>query len=150
MTVELWYMAHPVGAAARAGVAVNLERAGRWLTWLRKVEPDKAILAPWLGTLLVGADDDFNPADRARGLRDNCVAAAAFGRIALVGGRISSGMGDELEAVLGVRGTISDLTPYGLEPPAPEIRILPGVVLRGGQHAWRRRESSRRTDWRRP
>lgn len=144
MTTELWYMAHPVGAADRAGVDANLARAGRWLTWLRRVEPTAIISAPWLATLLVGSDDDADPAQRARGLYDNCTIAARFGRIVLVGGRISSGMGDELLCVLDACGIVSDLTAFGEEPPA---RIwAPGVLERGvtvwdercaGPNAWR-------------
>ena len=138
MSVELWYMAHPVGAADRAGVEANLARAGRWLTWLRRCEPGVAILAPWLGNLLVGADDDFNPADRARGLRDNCAAAAAFGRIVLVGGRISSGMGVELDAVLAVAGDVSDLISLGPEPGT--MVYQPGILLQHGRFWWNARD----------
>lgn len=115
--ITVWYLAHPVGAADRAGVAANLARAGRWLAWLLAHEPDTAVTAPWLATMLAGVQDDCNPEHRARGMRDNLAVASAMDGIVLVGGRISSGMQSELDAVTAAGGCVSDLTWLGEEPP---------------------------------
>lgn len=153
MRTTLWYLAHPVGAADRAGVEANLARAGRWLAFLLAVEPGVAIVAPWLATMLAGVQDDMNPEHRARGMRDNLVAAARCDGIVLVGGRISAGMSQEIAAVLDEMGEVADLTGLGAHPPAlgdVTAPVVTGVMLRHGRAAWRRRQNSRTTAWSRP
>lgn len=151
--VELWYLAHPVGAADRAGVEANLARAGRWLAFLLAVEPNVAIIAPWLATMLAGVQDDANPEHRRRGMRDNLAAARRCDGIVLCGGRISIGMGDEIGAVLDESGAVSDLTAIGDEPP-PLMTVTgpvtPGVMLEHGRRAWNRRQNDRSVAWSRP
>ncbi len=108
----IWYMAHPVAGDVQANVA----RAIRWLAWLRKQEPEACIIAPWIPALLAG-EDDADPAQRERGLRDCELVAGLVDAIVLVGGRISSGMQRELDVITGNGGAVADLTRLGAEPP---------------------------------
>lgn len=113
---QLVYMGHPVSG----DVDGNVKRALRWLAWLRRMNCQDVIIAPWIAALLAGEDDN-DPAQRARGLADCEVAAARCDGIVLVGGegaRRSSGMRLEVAAVLGAHGWVSDLTRLGAEPPA--------------------------------
>lgn len=142
----VWYMAHPVGAPDRAGIELNLERAAMWLAFLMEAEPDAVITAPWLGPLIARVQDDANPAHRARGMRDNLVIAGRCDGIVLVGGRVTFGMHDELEAVVGNGGRVSLLTSYGRLPPGPERPLVPGLLLRSGEAHWRRVRGTR--EWR--
>lgn len=134
-TIELAYMAAPVGAPTVAEVDANIARAVRWNAFLLDAAPDLAIIAPWLATLLGGVQHDHVPEHRARGLRDNLVAARRCDGIILVAGRISSGMTDELGVLLGTGGWVCDLTRLGLEPP-PVSAFAPGGVIQLGRAAW--------------
>lgn len=111
----IWYMAHPVAGDAKS----NAQRALRWLAWLRKQEPEAIITAPWLASLLSG-DDDADPRQRERAVREGEVIAAMCDGVILVGGRISSGMQRELDICAGNGGTICDLTSLGADPPDDE------------------------------
>jgi hypothetical protein len=136
--LPLVYMAAPVGAPTPAEVDANVARAVRWFSFLLDAEPDVAIIAPWLAALLGRVQHDHDPAHRARGLRDNIAAARRCDGIALVGGRISSGMGDELNAVRVERGWVCDLTDYGPEPPV-SLFYKPGEILADGLARWAQR-----------
>ncbi len=119
MIVQVWFMSHPVGAESERGVWGNLQRAARWLRWLRLRCPNVTIIAPWLGPLLAGTEDDSNAEDRERGLRDCCAVVERCDGIILCGGRISSGMQRELDACCDHgQGYVADLTSLGDEPPA--------------------------------
>jgi hypothetical protein len=114
MTNEtIWYMAHPVAGAASA----NAARALRWLAWLRKREPEACIIAPWLAAILAG-DDDEDPKQRARGLRESALVASQCDGVVLVGGVVSEGMQGELDACAENGGMVCDLTALGDEPPS--------------------------------
>lgn len=113
--VNVWYLAHPVSG----DVPANLARAGRWLRWLRLRCPHVTIIAPWLGPLLAGLENDSDPADRERGLRDCCAVVERCDGIILCGGRVSSGMQREVDALCAHgQGYVADLTSLGDEPPA--------------------------------
>lgn len=86
------------------------------LAWLRKHEPERVIIAPWIASILAG-EDDFDPAQRERGMLDAEELATRVDGIVLCGGRISSGMGRECIAVCRAGGIASDLTSLGEEPP---------------------------------
>lgn len=111
----IWYMAHPVAGDVQA----NVQRALRWLAWLRKEEPEACIIAPWIPALLAGEDDN-DPAQRERGLRDCELVAELVDAIVLVGGSVSRGMQRELDAVTRNGGAVADLTKLGAEPPTAE------------------------------
>lgn len=140
MPRELVYLAHPVGG----DVDGNVKRALAWLAWLRRGEPGRAIVAPWIAGILAGENDD-DPEQRERGLLDCETTCERVDGIVLVGGRISSGMQREIERVKlrrwrGVRpqpGWISDLTSLGATAPGTWAHSL-GIL------AWGRREWSRR------
>ncbi len=116
MIVQVWFMSHPVGAESERGVWGNLQRAARWLRWLRLRCPNVTIIAPWLGPLLAGTEDDSNAEDRERGLRDCCAVVERCDGIILCGGRISSGMQRELDVAIS-SCDVCDLTELGEEPP---------------------------------
>lgn len=110
---QLIYMGHPVSG----DVDGNVERALLWLAWLRRMHRDTAIIAPWIAALLSG-EDDGDPEQRDRGLRDCAITAARCDGIVLVGPRISTGMLRELAACRDAGGWVSNLTALGATPPA--------------------------------
>lgn len=112
MTRPVLYMAHPVGG----DVASNLDRAERWLTWLRTSFRETTFIAPWITAIRTGENDD-DPAQREMGLVDDCAVVERCDAIVLVGGRVSSGMDRESKH----SSVIFDLTPLGDEPPGPEV-----------------------------
>ena len=115
------YLAHPVGAATVDGVRANLARAKRWL-WAVRRATEWSICAPWIpsveAVLDSGADES---AERARGLADDLAAVERCDAIALVGGRVSSGMAMERDhaAACGLR--VIDLSDEGEEPEPPAM-----------------------------
>lgn len=141
------YLAHPVAAPSKEGVRANVEKAGRWLLWLSEKEPDRTIIAPWLTTLLLGADD-FNLLARERAIRASHNVIVRCDGIVLVGGRISTGMQGEINSALSVGGWISDLTSLGDEPPADGFsfatklltRVVNSPVL-WGQRRWAEKQA---------
>lgn len=113
----------------------NAERAIAWRNWLRNTFPEVTFVAPWIGDVLAG-DDDSDPAQRERGIRDNCALIAKLDGIVLCGPRISAGMRAEILAWGSCHahpnvadGYVYDLTSLGAAPPdrsaavvhAPEI-----------------------------
>ena len=110
------YMAHPVAG----DVPANLARALRWLRWLTATNPDATYIAPWIAAIISGEDDD-DPAARARGLAHDVVTVKRCDGLVLVGGRVSSGMAIERDAMLAHGGRVIDLTYIGDEPPSLQV-----------------------------
>lgn len=84
-----------------AGLALkfNLQRALRWLAWLRKSFPETTFIAPWIASVMSGEDDARRPGGGAvleAGMRDNEAVIERCDGIVLCGGRISSGMEREM------------------------------------------------------
>ena len=113
MSRAIWYVAHPV----HGDVMGNVARAGAWLRWLVAGEPDVAFIAPWIASIHCGADDDNDPAQRARGILDAATVIARCDGIILCGGRVSDGMKIELEAMAAAGGWVLNLNEMGSEPP---------------------------------
>ena len=137
---QLWYVAHPVHptdadvaalreAEKRAAswfprkteralkeivIRDNIENAKRWLAWLIRRYPPITFVAPWIASLDGGGDDDLDPAQRARGLRDCRRTIERCDGMVHVGGRISDGMTQEAK----VAKLVADLTFLGRCPPA--------------------------------
>ncbi len=109
--MKVCYLAHPVAG----DVADNMNRARQWLRYLIDTQPEIAFCAPWLPYLDV-LDED-NPAHRERGMRDDLAIAERCDGIVLCGGRISSGMRRELDAIAALNGFAVDLTMCGAMPP---------------------------------
>lgn len=131
------YVAAPVAAATVEGVLLNVARAERWFRALLLAEPDVALLASWLP--YVRALDDGNAEHRARGIRDDhaIIERVKPDGIVLVGGRISSGMQGELDAVERLGGWVVDLTSLGEEPqPADFGTWAPGTLITWGRDRW--------------
>lgn len=82
-------------AEARA-LRANLDRAMRWLAWLRKSFPETTFVAPWIATVMSLGNDDSQKL-REAGLIDDCAVVERCDGIVLCGGRISSGMRREME-----------------------------------------------------
>jgi hypothetical protein len=95
----------------------NLDSALSWLRWLVG-NTDWAISAPWIP--YVQALNDATSSHRERGLRDDCAMAARCDGIILVGGRISSGMEREWNAVKDRDGWVLDLLHLGPTPPTSQ------------------------------
>lgn len=112
----VFYVAHLVSG----DVDGNIKRALRWLAYLRRSDHGRAYIAPWIAGLMCG-EDDSDPAQRERALLDCEASAAKCDGIVLVGGRISSGMAREREAVIEARGSVMDLTGMGAEPPGFDL-----------------------------
>lgn len=100
----------------------NVQRALRWLAWLRKSFLETTFIAPWIASVLAGADD-ADPAQREAGFVDDCAVVERCDGIVLCGGRICSGMQREMEHwIRFCEGRLNpfgwyDLTAIGSEPP---------------------------------
>jgi hypothetical protein len=92
----------------------NLQRARRWLRWLVDREPDVAFECSWM--TYADVLDDTVPEHRARALVDCEANAHGCDWIVLVGGRVTSGMQREMEAVIAGGGCVADLTSLGADP----------------------------------
>lgn len=101
-------------AAPYGGNPANLERAKRWLAWLRADLPDDTVIAPWIEQCELNPDADANPALREQGLQwDEAIVRDLCDGVILVGGRVTPGMKREAEAAR----TVWDRTSLGEEPP---------------------------------
>lgn len=118
------YLAHPVAPPCRCGgvdcdnlgpVECNTASAHRWLRWALGEHPDVAFCVPWLPYVAVLPED--GGASRARGMRDDIAMALRCDEIWLVGGRVSSGMAQERDAMLAAGKVVVDLTDLGPEAP---------------------------------
>lgn len=89
---------HPIAHEVRvkAALKANLERAMRWLSWLRRSFPETTFIAPWISSIMAEADDS-DPKQREAGLVDCCAVVERCDGIVLCGGRIASGMRRETE-----------------------------------------------------
>lgn len=100
-------------------INLNLQRAMRWLSWLRRSFPGTTFTAPWIASIMAGADDS-DPVQRQAGMADNFAIIERCDGIVLCGGRISDGMRREMEHRCGTRAEVYDLTGLGSEPPFDE------------------------------
>jgi nucleoside 2-deoxyribosyltransferase len=108
------YLAHPVSAPDAAGVAANIQRSLRWLSWLVH-HTQHAISAPWLAYVQALLEETH----RARGLTDDLAMLERCDAIVLVGDRVSAGMALESGHARHHRIPVIDLTYDVGEPPAP-------------------------------
>lgn len=111
------YMAHPYG-----GKPENLARAKRWMRWIEETQP-VAVNASWI--LECEIWDDANPDERSAGLRRDIANIRRCDEIWAVGGRVSEGMGVEINAAAEYNIPLMDLTAFGEEPPVEPIDIPP-------------------------
>lgn len=154
MSRRLIYMAHPLAPSSEeldgakdqrcdfpsrdtamlVALRANINRALRWLAWLREHFPEVTFIAPWIA-MVQSLDGSVGAAEREAGLRDDCTVVERCDGIVLCGGRISIGMRREMEhGVKADQGicealsvghgpvashfTVYDLTPLGSEPTA--------------------------------
>lgn len=88
----------------------NVQRALRWLAWLRQSFPETTFIAPWIaGVQSVGGDG--TPEEREAGIVDCCAVVERCDGIVLCGGRISEGMRSAMEH--GIRFCERRLNPFG-------------------------------------
>lgn len=111
MSRPVFYVAHPVAG----DVPGNIARVLRWHRWLTEAHPYRLYTIPWLPDVL--AFDDANPAERAAGMERNMLHLRRCDGIALVGGRVSSGMQAELDAATALGLDCVNLISLGEEPP---------------------------------
>lgn len=146
---QLWYVAHSVHptdeeiAAFRVGpsggvqtgygfvskctdrevsemiIRDNIANAKLWLAWLIRRFPTITFIAPWIAALDGGGDDDLDPVQRDRGLRDCCRTIRVCSGMVCVGGRVSGGMSKEATYAR----SVIDLTSLGREPPADSHEV---------------------------
>lgn len=81
---------HNAATLRRLATLANVQRAMRWLSWLRRAFRDVTFVAPWIASILAG-DDDTNPAQREAGLLDAEATIERCDGAVIVGGRIGSG-----------------------------------------------------------
>lgn len=112
----------------------NVDRAMKWLTWLRRSFPETTFIAPWIASVLAG-DDDRDPAQREAGIVDAEAVLERCDGIVLCGPRISSGMRREMEhGIMNAdavqrygcgcqsgRFDVYDLTPIGITEPSRRL-----------------------------
>ncbi len=139
---QLWYIGHPVHptdedvAAVRASfggptmtdravrelvIRANIAGAKAWLGWLKGRFSSITFIAPWIAALDGGGDDDLDPSQRARGLRDCCRTIRVCSGMVQTGGRLSAGMIEESKSAR----AIIDLTYLGRVPPADDRKVIP-------------------------
>lgn len=79
----------------KLALRANIDRALRWLAWLRKSFPETTFIAPWIaGVQSVGGDG--TPEEREAGMADAFDVIERCDGIVLCGGRISEGMDREM------------------------------------------------------
>ena len=88
-------LAQAVPSIMAAALQANVNRALRWLAWLRKSFPETTFIAPWIAAVLAGADDT-DPAQREVGIADACAVIERCDGIVLCGPRISEGLRREM------------------------------------------------------
>lgn len=144
--LERWSANYPgdVRRHTESQAKSNIARAMRWLDWLRRSFVETTFIAPWITSILAGADDS-DPVQREAGMLDCLATVERCDGIVLVGDRISSGMRRETEhgthrllsgcswfSLAPTLGDVPefqvyDLTKLGAEPPA---RVTSGVLFR--------------------
>jgi hypothetical protein len=80
----------------KLALQANIDRALRWLAWLRKSFLETTFIAPWIACV-VSRSGDGTPEEREAGMVDDCAVVERCDGIVLCGGRISSGMRREME-----------------------------------------------------
>lgn len=128
MTGAPWYVAHPL----TGDLPGNLARAYRWLAWLQRSEPRAVFALAWAPTaelVVRGLAPDTHEVSR-RALADDLAMVESFRRVVLVGGTVSPGMAEEIQACEGVDGIVADLTHLGAEPPEAEARDVLALGVR--------------------
>lgn len=80
----------------KLALRANIDRAMRWLAWLRRSFPETTFIAPWIASVLARADD-ADASQREAGFVDDCAVVERCDGIVLCGGRICSGMRREME-----------------------------------------------------
>lgn len=113
--VPVVYVAHPLGG----DVPNNHANALIWMRFLLRKWPWVAFVAPWLVDSMVL--DDANPAEREAAMARCREAVTRCDAIILVGGRVSSGMTDELEVANHDGLWVFDATPIGFKAPLEEL-----------------------------
>lgn len=94
-------------------ICTNIANAKLWLAWLRRRFPAITFIMPWAVALDGGGDDDLDPEQRARGLRDCCRTIRVCHGMVHTGGRVSDGMTHEASNAR----VVVDLTFLGRTPP---------------------------------
>lgn len=108
------YMAHPLADFEGTTREQHIARAKRWMQWLTE-KFEVAVSANWI---LVAEFWPETVENRTKGLEFDQLHAMRQDLIFLVGGRVSSGMQIEKEALERSGGIVLDLTGFGVEPPA--------------------------------
>lgn len=123
------------GQRVKHALDANLQRAMRWLAWLRRSFPQDTFIAPWIATVMSLHGDD-SPELREAGLVDDCAVVERCDGIVLCGSRISSGMRREMAhgghrvGLLrpGEPWPVFDLTVLQYKAPPPDVDTL-GMTL---------------------
>ena len=113
--MKVVYIAHPLNAATDEERERNRANAARWCAWAAMVE-GVAPVADWVVLSGVLSEEQ----GRERGLIIDCALIERCDEVWLTGGRISPGMGVELEHALACGKTVRDITHMGYEAPACE------------------------------
>lgn len=135
------YVAHPIGAPIKEGVAANLARAKRWLRFLQKTYPERAFIAPYLDWIEICGDDDGKPEERERGLLRGCAVAAHCDEFWPVGCGVE-GMTKGMTRELGASGRVCGHYLSFVEPPEAGIESPPSPIASHRQWSspWRHLE----------
>jgi hypothetical protein len=119
------YLAHPVRGATREEVVANLDNVKAWLRWLFVHDPETVYIAPWVAEVeaFMATGQDADQSIMAKALRDDRVVVAMCDGLLLVGGRISSGMQEEMDAALAGGNDVIDWSTYRSPAEVPEGRV---------------------------
>jgi hypothetical protein len=140
MTRELAFLSHPISG----NILRNLESVCDWLSFLRRRSHNVTIIAPYLGPLWIGLEDDSDPIVREFGLVDCETTVAHCNGIIMTSSPWAlgptNGMHRELDAALDGNAWVSDLTEFC----EPESCLLSPIEY--GRTVWDARVAARQNN----
>ncbi len=111
--MKVIYLAHPCGAKSKAAHLENLARAKRWFLWV--INKGYAVIADWI--IYCEVWDDFDPLERAAGLKHDDAMIQRCDEYWMVGGEVTSGMRRGSLQATTRSIPVVNLTYLGSEPP---------------------------------
>jgi hypothetical protein len=124
MSRMMIYVAHPIGG----DVENNISNVKRWIRWLMIGEPSVCFVAPYVTSIEAGASDG-DPIQRRRGMLDNFAVLDRSDGIALVGGRLSIGMNEELAYAQTLNAGWTSRYPEALRERLSRVRVYDLIPL---------------------
>lgn len=117
---EVWYLAHPVAPDPIRTYQENLSDVAVWMRIC--FEEGFRVIAPY-HTICLALDDE-NQEHRRIGLETDIYVAKKLGKIILSGHKLSSGMREEANAIVGMDGELIDLIEMDEQSARTHLRYM--------------------------